>query len=321
MNRSIRSNLAHASAIFASAIFALVTGASTAPAVVLFSDTFNRADSRNIDADLTGITNNTGTALPADGVYTHPFLDPANDPGPQDGMATNGGGARILSNQLLLAVGAGTSNAFVNHNFTNASILSDGAFTVSLDVLGYGGNGNGQGGGFAIGMSQADALLAGDAFGADPNNAKFTNAFLGDYLDVISDFWVGVRGDGVLTWGNGAVQPGDPGFNAVAVGSKTGTISANFGVSSFNAGSTVNYEVFFDGVSRGVGSFAWSESNQNYIGIDGRDGAAVSFDNFNVMTSAPPATPAITIDRETGNITLLNETNQPLSMTIYSLTS
>lgn len=316
MNRSYRFNVTLASAIVAS-----LAGATKAPAVILFEDNFNRANTRNIDLDLTGITNNTGTTLAANAVYLQPFLDPANDPGPQDGVATNGGGAQILNNELQLAVGAGTSNAFVNHNFTNASILSSGAFRVSLDVLGYAGTTNGQGGGFALGMSQAQALLAGDAFGADPNNAKFTNAFLGDFADVISDFWVGIRGDNVLAWGNGAVAPGNPGFNSVNVGSKTGTISANFGVTSFDAGSTVNYEIFFNGVSRGVGSFAWSGTNENYIGIDGRDGTAVRFDNFRVETSAPPATPAVTISRDTGAITMINETSQPLSMTIYSLTT
>ncbi|QDV73971.1 dockerin type I domain-containing protein [Botrimarina mediterranea] len=316
MKRPYRFNLALAAAIVASLV-----GATSASAVVLFEDTFDRANSRNIDLELTGITNGTGTTLAADGVYTQPFLDPANDPGPQDGAATNGGGAQILNSELQLAVGAGTSNAFVNHNFTNASILSSGAFSVSLDVLGYAGTGNGQGGAFAVGMSQAQALTAGDAFGADPNNAKFTNAFLGDSVDVISDFWVGIRGDGVLAWGNGAVAPGEPGFNSVNVGSKTGTISANFGVTSFAAGSNVNYEVFFNGVSRGVGSFSWSGTNENFIGIDARDGTNVRLDNFLVETSTPPATPALTIDRETGAVTLINETNQPLSMTIYSLTT
>lgn len=316
MNRSYRFNIALAAAIVAS-----LAGAASAPAVVLFEDTFNRADNRNIDLELTGITNNTGTTLPANGVYSQPHLDPANDPGPQDGMGANGGGAQIFNSELQLAVGAGTSNAFVNHNFTNASILSSGAFRVSLDVLGFNQGTNGQGGAFAIGMSQAQALTAGDAFDANPNNAKFTNAFQGDFVDTISDFWVGIRGDGTLAWGNGAVSHTSPGYNSVSVGSKTGTISANFGVTSFAAGSTVNYEVFFDGVSKGVGSFAWSGTNENYIGIDSRDNTAVRFDNFRIETSTPPATPAVTINRETGAVTLINETNQPLSMTIYSLTT
>ena len=233
---------AHSLLTFAAAIVAaLVVHVDSSHAVVLFSDTFDRTSQRNIDGSLTGITDNTGSSLVADGVYSQPFVDPNNESGGQDTDATNGGGAQILSNELQLAVGAGTSNAFVNHNFTNSSILSSGAFQVSLDVTGFNNTSVGFGGAFAVGMSQADALLAGDAYAADPNGVKFTNAFENVYTAVISDFWVGLRGDGTFAWGNGPVGVADAGFHSVSVGSKTGTISANFGVTSFDAGSTVNY--------------------------------------------------------------------------------
>ena len=313
---------AHSLLTFAAAIVAaLVVHISSSHAVVLFSDTFDRGDSRNIDVSLTGITDNTGSSLVADGVYSQPFVDPNNELGGQDGDATNGGGAQILSSALQLAVGAGTSNAFVNHNFTNASILTSGAFQVSLDITGFNNTSDLFGGAFAVGMTQSDALLAGDAYDADPNNVKFTNAFPNEYTTVVSDFWVGLRGNGTLAWGNGPVGTGDANYHSVSVGSKTGTISANFGVTSFALGSTVNYEVFFNGASMGVGTFDWTHDNENYIGIDARDGTAVTLDNFTIETSIPPATPTLTIDRATGNITLTNDTSQPLSMTIYSITS
>src|SRR3972149_2610241 len=315
MQRFSTSALRLAAAIVA----ALALDAHCAHAVVLFSDNFDRPNSRNIDASLSSIVNNTGTTLPVDGVYTHAFVDPANDPGPQGGSAPKGGGAQIINNTLQLAVGAGTSNAFVNHNFTNASILSAGAFRVSLDVTGYNQSTNGQGGAFAIGMTQAEALSGDDAFDGNPANAKYTNAFLGDFQDVISDFWVGLRGDGVVSWGNGPVAPNMPGYGSANVGIKTGTISANFGVSSFSAGASVNYEIFFNSTSIGVGSFAWSDANANYIGLDARDNTGVSLDNFLVETSTPPALPSLTINRDTGNITLRNQTSQPLSIAVYSI--
>ncbi|WP_146586256.1 dockerin type I repeat-containing protein [Posidoniimonas polymericola] len=297
------------------AALALIFIGGQASAVVLFSDTFDRSDNRNIDAELTGITNNTGTTLGVDGVYSQPFLDPANDPGPQDGDATNGGGAQILNSNLQLAVGAGTSNAYVNHNFTNSDILTAGAFSVSLDVLdGYGGTSAGQGAAFGIGMTQADADTAGDANGAGSGGPTFSDAFNPDSTPV-GDFWVGIRGDSTIAWGDG------DSIQSAPVGNKFGTVSANFGVSDFSAGSVVTYEVFFDGVNVGVGSFQWSNDNANFIGLDGRTGNALSLDNFTVETSTPPVVPSLTIDRATGNITLTNETAQPLSMIVYSITS
>lgn len=259
---------------------------------VLFQDTFDRPDSRNIDASLVGITDNTGSSLPADGVYSQPHLDPNNDPGPEDSDPANAGGAQILSNELQLAVGPGTSNAYVNHNFTNASILAAGGFSVSLDVIGFSQTSAGQGGAFAIGMTQAEAASAGDAFEGSPNDMKFTNAFPRDFADTISDFWVGLRGDAgaELAWGPGPVGTADPNYDVVDVASKTGTISANFQLSDFNAGSAVSYEVFYNGISQGTGTFMWSDSDANYIGIDARDGTSVTLDNFIVSTVPEPST-------------------------------
>ena len=264
-----------------------------ASAVVLFEDTFGRADSRNIDASLAGITDNTGSSLAADAVYSQPFLDPNNGPptyGVQDGVATNGGGAQVLANRLQLAVGAGTSNAYVNHNFVNSAITDVGGFTVSLDVLGYNQATRQQGGGFAVGMSAAEAASARDPFEITSPSmvGGLTNDPYGPIggpvaptpTNIVSDFWVVLRGNNSIAWGGrtGTVQ------GVANLGVKTGTISVNFTVPDFNAGSTVNYEVLLNGVAKGTGSFVWSGTNQNHIGIDARDNTAVIFDNFRIET-------------------------------------
>lgn len=253
----------------------------------LFRDTFDRPDNRNIDAVLTGITDGTGAPLPADGVYRQPWLDPNSRPpahGVPDGDATNGGGAQILGSAFQVKYGTGTANAFVNHNFTNAAILTSGGFSVSLDVTAYSQTTNGQGGGFAIGMSQAEAEGTADAFsGASRMTGAFGTA-LGDAVppQVASDFWVALRGNNSLVWGgkSGTIA----GVSGLAA--KTGTVSVSFTVTSFAAGSTVGYEVFLDGTSRGTGSFTWSGTNENHIGIDGRDSTSVTVDNFAVATLA-----------------------------------
>lgn len=266
---------------------------ASALGAVVFADSFDRPDNRNIDAVLTGITNNTLDALPADAVYTQPWLDPNNRAptyGVQDGDATNGGGAQILTNQLQLAVGAGTSNAFGNHNFTDAGLLGAGGFTVSLDVTGFAQTGYQQGGAFAIGMSLAEANSAQDAFNLTPG--RMTGAFndastIGAAVPgvVVSDFWLALRGNNSLAWGGS----GGNVMGITGLAGKTGTISATFLFSDFNAGSTVNYEIFLNSVSRGTGSFTWSGTGENYIGLDARDSSGVSLNNFNVSTVPEPS--------------------------------
>lgn len=259
---------------------------------VLFADDFNRPDSRNIDGSLSGITDNTGSAFGANGVYTHGWIDPNNDDpinGVQDGNAANGGGSQILTSTMQLAVGAGTSNTFVNHNFVNASILSAGGFSVSFDLGGFNQTGIQQGGGFAIGMSQSQAGATGDAF--DLATPKMTGAFhdtstVGATVptNVASDFWIALRGNGSLVWGsdNGSIA-------GLIVGSKTGSVSVDFYLADFNSGSLVNYEVFFNGALQGTGSFDWTGSNENFIGLDARDNTGVTFDNFSIETVPEPS--------------------------------
>lgn len=279
---------------------------SAAHGAVLFADTFDRTAGRNIDASLTGITDNTGSALAADAVYTHSHIDPANIPGPQDGNAVNGGGAQITAGGTLqLAVGAGTSNAFVNHNFTNPSIVANGNFSVAFAITGLNQSTREQGGGFALGMSLAEALAAKDAWNAGTVetpagvfSASMTGAFnvaatLGNPVPgpaggIASDFWIALRGDGSLAWGGSSGNV--LGVTGLA---KTGSVEVDFTLSDFNSGSTVNYEVFYNSVSQGTGSFAWSGTNQNYIGLDARDNTGVSFDNFSVTTVPEPATAAL----------------------------
>lgn len=264
---------------------------ATAHGAVLFADNFDRPNNRNIDGSLSGITDNTGSSLAANGAYTHGWIDPNNnDPtnGVQDASATNGGGAQILNSTLQLAVGAGTSNAFVNHNFVNASILSAGGFSVSFDLLGLNQTGYQQGGGFAIGMSQAQADGSADAF--DLATPKMTGAFhdsstIGATVptNVISDFWIGLRGNGSLAWGSN-----DGTISGLAVGSRTGSVNVDFYFADFNSGSLVNYDVFFNGALQGSGSFDWTGTEENFIGLDARDNTGVTYDNFVIETVPEP---------------------------------
>jgi hypothetical protein len=197
-----------------------------------------------------------------------------------------------VSNELSLATSSGSSNGYIDHNFTNGSVTANGGFKVSVDVTGMSPSSAGQGASFSVGMSTARADTAADALNA---TSKFQDGIYGggnSATDVsIADFWVVLRGDGSLVWGglgNSITTTDESGLlGNVDVGSKTGEISAEFTLQSFEATSNVNYEVFFDGASVGSGSFAWSESNQNYIGLDAR-GSFATFNNLKVEAFAAP---------------------------------
>jgi hypothetical protein len=294
--------------VFASGAALAVFSSEANAQTTLFSDNFNRPDSRNIQAVQTGITDNTGDNLTAGApgtVYSQPWLDPNNaypTYGTQDGVAANGGGAQILSGQLQLAVGAGTSDLYVNHNFINSSILAAGGFTVSIDMDGpINQSTANQGGAFAIGMTQSEAASTGDAFDEGSGvgeGPSMTGAFnsqngIGSTVPgyVASDFWVALRGDGSLVWGGGTGTT----IQGVTGLSKTGTVSTTFTFSSFNAGSMVNYDVFYNGTSEGTGSFTWSDTTANYIGLDGRDSGGVIFDNLSIATVPEPSAVAMVL--------------------------
>lgn len=277
----------------------IVFGAMILPGLAvgadLFTDTFNRADGVNIDLTKDGMTGPVATSLAADAVYLEPF--------------TTGGARDITSNQLRLAVGPGTSNVFVDHNFTDASILSDGGFRVSVDVVAYPTLSVPHGGAIGIGMSRTEALSARDADSGAPGGAKISNAFqsgISNFNAAVSDFWFGIRGNGTVAWGAGTVAPSDFGYVTSAVGSPTGTISATFAPVGFNQGDNVGYEVFYNGASQGFGSFQWSQDMQNYIGLDAKDPVSVALDNFSI-TTAPDAVYKplrLVVDTDTGVVSI-----------------
>lgn len=270
-----------------------------AKGAIIFADSFDRPDSHDIDAVTTGMTNNTGTVFGSSAVYTSPWVDP-NTVGPgfgaPDGTANNGGGQQILSNELQ-KYNPGTANLFVNHNFVNAAILAAGGFSVSLDVNGVSQATSGQGAAIGIGMSLAEAQSGHDAFDGTTSPAttvsKYTNAFQDTTFTtgtVLSDFYIALRGDKTLAWGLGGTTPSVAAPTKVTVAGKTGTFMAKFSFSDFNAGSPVNYAVFYHGVQQGSGTFNWSGTNENYIGVDARDSTLVRMDNLNISTVPEPTT-------------------------------
>lgn len=315
--------------LLATLLVAAASLSTVAEAQVLFSDTFNRPSADDINASAAGVTNNVGID-PNAGFYVENYN--AGGVSLRTNIGTVGPNG-ALTDVLNLADGPGTSNAYINHNFIDASIITAGGFSVSVDLVGGTINDSGQGAGFAIGMSEAEAIDTGDAHdggGSSSGNFKFQDGI--DQFSsptggnttndvAVSDFWVTLVGDNnlggaagtsaLVVWGGlgNTIDSQNYDFsNSRTVGAETGTLAANFSFSDFNAGSTVNYEIGFDGDLITTGSFTWSGSTENFIGLDGR-GAVQGFDNLVISTDPVPLqsfNPTLTINRDTGNMTLSN---------------
>jgi hypothetical protein len=228
---------------------------------VFFSDSFDRPNNTDIDASPVGMS---GSLSPM--TYVEAF---------------EGSGAasiQILSNQLNIAVGAGMSSLFMDHNFIDADILSTDGFSVSLDVVSIiptGTDTANRWGGFGVGLTRDEALAAGDI------NDQSTTLRGGGGAAGVCDFYVDVAEDQNLRlWSNGTV------LNTINVGTSSGTIKTDFYVSDFNAGSLVTAIVFFNGIQRDMQSFTWDHTAANYIGISGRAASGVFLDNLSVGTVA-----------------------------------
>lgn len=240
--------------ITTSAISGLLLGSTPLSAqTLLFADNFDRADSTDLNAPATG---KTGTLGPLDWV-----------------QITNQNGASIFSNQLVGGddlAGGGWDFTYVDHNFTDAVISSGGSFSVSVDLIGFnGGSGATRFMGIAVGHSEADAW-------------SFNNP-----VDFDSDFFIGIDQTGLrrLVVYENAVPQSDVLFD---IGGGGQTMRVDFtNVTNFNAGTTISYEAFIDDTSVGTGTFDWSGTNENYLGLYAnvsQSGAVL--DNFVVEASA-----------------------------------
>jgi hypothetical protein len=251
---------------------------------VLFSDSYDRANNIDIDASSAGMA---GTLSPM--TYVESFEG--------SGLPTS---IQIAANQLDVAYKLpgqiGMSNLYLDHNFTDAAILTAGGFSISLDVVSIvtSDDAANRYGGFGVGMTQAEAAAAGD-INDSATTMRARGILAGSSTVGICDFFVDTALDNNLrVWSNGAV------LATVNVGSYVGTIKAEFIMSDFNAGTWVTAKVYFNNVLKTTVTFDWDNTGANYIGISGRSVMpGVVVDNLNIQTGVTQ-TPSVTVSQTNG---------------------
>ncbi|MEM7312639.1 MAG: PEP-CTERM sorting domain-containing protein, partial [Planctomycetota bacterium] len=253
----------------------------------LFFDSFDRGDNTDIDGETTGMS---GTFAPISYIEENNGLVAGSQP-----EYTN-----ITNNALDLADGPNASTFYLDRNFNDSVIISDGVFSVSLDILSNNGNTTdiqrfvGFGVGSALTELQDQSLYD---FNATVDSPAIRGANTGNgFADLFVD-WTPNGGGAIQLYKNGNLtqsfddgvdnavnldgylQPG--GTDGVAV-----TLELRMAVSSFDSGSTVPVTIYYDGVAVGGDAIRWDNTNQNYIGVAARQSLeGMTVDNLAIRTS------------------------------------
>ena len=179
------------------------------------------------------------------------------------------GGFDIISGEANQA-NTNNAKAWVDHNFIGLTELTE-----SLEVDSIVSSGNARYHGFSIGQSLAELQAQTETL----NDHGPGDVFIG--LDDTG----GTRGVAIFHNGVLQQQPGNV--------SDPDTISATFTFADMNAGTTINYEVFLNGISLTTGSTTWSGTNENYIAIQGNANNNSQLDNFSVEGVPEPGALAL----------------------------
>ena len=259
---------------------------------VLFQDTFNRADSNDLNASATGKS----------GIYSAAQYVEVTD-----NLTTNDALTNIGGNRLSLADGNNASDLHISQNFAVSEITSAGGFRVKLSGLSNDGTNNGEDFfvGFGVGISAAETGAYGFDFSADAVTPGLRGGKLGGAAGSgVSDWFLSLsRANGTnnqrLTfeiWENGvrvASYATDDNLASYLTGNEP-DIWVDFAVTSFAAGATVTPTIHAGDRTWGSGddlSFTWSDADSNFIGLAGREnGAGWSMDGFSIETIPEPAT-------------------------------
>ena len=267
------------------------------PVVPLFQDTFDRADSDDIDSSTNGMS---GIAAPM--TYWE-----------SDTIAGNNLLTQVTNSALNMAFGPNASVVgLTSHNFIDSEILIWGGFSVSANISDLGtSTDDNRWCGFGVGMSSNEI----NALELDRSSNNGPRGLFDGSKTGVADFyasWTPNSGGGVqLFFSN---TSGGTQFNVSAP--TGGLLQADFFFDSFQSGSNVDVVVYFDSIPISTNQFAWNGDYENYLALSCRQNAdGMTVDNLSVASpigSAPPP-PAVILGDDTYQV-LLNSSSNSLDV-------
>ena len=271
---------------------------TNASANMLFSDSFDRANSDFLNDSADGMS---GTLAPLTYVERGDDLLEATKPDINEHL-TN-----ITNNQLYLADGPNASSFYLDHNFTDNAILTDGGMKIGLAVVENRGSNAGADYwcGFGVGNTltevehsyldyNPDGVVATDPDGI---YTRFRGSF-GSSQPGVSDLFVCYdqnRGGIIQVIKNGTNPGGGTSYAiedcSIAEGGSRLELEMFF--DDFNAGTNVDVNILWGGAIVGTDSFTWDYDNSNYIGFSARQGNGFIADDLEISTVPEPGTIAL----------------------------
>ena len=256
--------------VSSAALFPPVSPAPTAND--LFVDTFNRADSDDVDASATGMWGSRVPPMGASAAYYEGFEG--------SGSAAN---LAVAGNALYKNPG-GMIESGLMHNFVGADITNAGGFSVEWTIQEINSDSSDSANrysGIGVGLSQAEAAAGGDI---NTTSGTLFRGRLGNPNPGVSDFFVELDYNGnIKVWNNGTL------LDTVGVGANYGTVTASFATTGFKTSNIVTVSVFFNGLQVDINTantnsmtrtFQWDRNDSNYIGLSARAANYVQMDNL-----------------------------------------
>ncbi len=259
--------------------------------VVLFSDSFNRTNNNDIDASSGGMGGSLSplTYVEIGDNEIYPVQSGTGNPYPEL--------THVEDNQLYMAYGTNMSTMYLDHNFTDAAILTDGGMKIGLTIIQDLGTGTlGQ---HFVGFGVGNTLQECEDVWFDHNGTGFRGQVGSSLQEGVSDLWVGwsPRFGGIIqVFKNGPTEKGGENYNIENI-PLTGNdrLELELLFDSFSDGSTVIVNIFWNGIIVATDSFAWDGDGllENYIGINGRQGNGYIVDDLIIETSDGQQEPTV----------------------------
>lgn len=277
---------------------ALFCGAANAQ-TTLFDDTFSRGGVNSAGNLTPNFTGQSGADVGA-GITYSTYTNSVNTTPPNS--------LNIQSGTLFKSNTGQEGIWTLNYNFNDPAILSAGGFSVSQTVLGIGSTTvtvSDRFSGYGVGLAPAQISSFNDDFATSsgPRGSLAGPAGSGPGTTGVAPFYVDLSLNNDVQVFTGGRLLGQ--FPVTPAAGPSGTVTTDFSFTNFNAGSIVNFTVFFNGSQVTTGSFTWGSSNENYI-VGSMRGPTVTAGKFNVSTLVPSTNgpPPIGAAAELTNLTL-----------------
>ncbi|MEN1680441.1 MAG: dockerin type I domain-containing protein [Planctomycetota bacterium] len=308
------------------ALGALLSVAGPVEAADLLIDTFDRADSDDIDASQDGVLAGSPVTYVENG---------------DDSLGNNAALTNISGNQLQMADGTNATTFYIDRNFIDSAITTDGVLSIKLDIAANNGGTTDQQRFVGIGVGSSLTELQGQA-SFDQNATAASPAVRGNINAANSgfaDFWVGWTPNSggalqVVKNGNLNRQLSDLVDNATSTEGWTqpseadgvaAELEVQLKIADFGAGTPVAATFFYNGTRIGGDAFRWDNSGQNYIAISARQELeGITVDDLEITTTTADAFETQTLSLEvytaTGEVLLVGGLGTP-TIDQYEVTS